>query len=41
MLFRSDPAAYAFDVQTLTMPWGQPLEVALATPLQPEHGPGH
>lgn len=25
-------SAYALDTQTLTMPWGQPLEVALATP---------
>ncbi|MBM4415580.1 MAG: heavy-metal-associated domain-containing protein [Chloroflexi bacterium] len=28
---------YAFDVQTLTMPWGQPLEAALAVPAQPAH----
>ena len=34
-----DPAAYAFDVQTVTMPWGQPLPVALATPATgAEHG---
>jgi copper chaperone CopZ len=30
-------ADYAFDVQTLTMPWGQPLEAALAVPAQPSH----
>lgn len=28
---------YTFDVQTLTMPWGQPLEAALAVPTQPAH----
>ncbi len=32
-----DADAYVFDVQTVTMPWGQPIEVALATPQQPEH----
>jgi hypothetical protein len=25
-------AAYEFDIQIVTMPWGQPLEAALATP---------
>ena len=31
--------AYAFDVQTVTMPWGQPLPVALAIPREgAEHG---
>lgn len=28
---------YGVDVQTLTMPWGQPLEVALAVPGQASH----
>ncbi len=28
-----EPASYRVDVQTVTMPWGQPLEVALAIPL--------
>lgn len=28
------PEAYRFDVQQVTMPWGQPLEVALAIPLE-------
>jgi copper chaperone CopZ len=27
------PTAYRFDVQTVEMPWGQPLAVALAVPL--------
>lgn len=30
--------AYSFDVQTVTMPWGQPLEVALAIPRDAGHG---
>ncbi len=30
----SQPDAYHLDVQTLTMPWGQPMEVALAIPAQ-------
>jgi hypothetical protein len=29
--------SYEFDLQTVTMPWGQPLEAALATPSTPEH----
>jgi len=29
--------AYDFDVQMVTMPWGQPMEVALAIPGQPSH----
>lgn len=29
---------YAFDAQTVAMPWGQPFEVALATPANAEHG---
>ncbi|MCC6236756.1 MAG: heavy-metal-associated domain-containing protein [Dehalococcoidia bacterium] len=33
------PGAYRYDHQSLTMPWGQPLEVALAIPLGgAEHG---
>ena len=28
------PDAFRFDVQTLEMPWGQPLPVALAVPLE-------
>ena len=28
------PDRYRVDVQTITMPWGQPLEVALAIPLE-------
>lgn len=32
-----DAAAYRFDRQTLTMPWGQPVEVALAIPAEPSH----
>jgi copper chaperone CopZ len=28
-----DPAAYRVDVQTATMPWGQPLQVAVAIPV--------
>ncbi|TAJ20415.1 MAG: copper chaperone [Dehalococcoidia bacterium] len=28
------PDAYRIDVQQVTMPWGQPLEVALAIPLE-------
>ncbi len=28
---------YFFDVQTVTMPWGQQLESALATPREPSH----
>ena len=27
-----DPAAFRIDTQTATMPWGQPLEVAIAIP---------
>ncbi|MDP2328260.1 MAG: heavy-metal-associated domain-containing protein [Dehalococcoidia bacterium] len=27
-----DPSAYRIDVQTVAMPWGQPVEVALAIP---------
>jgi hypothetical protein len=33
-----DAAQYAFDVQTVAMPWGQSMEVALATPPDAEHG---
>lgn len=29
---------YQYDVQTVTMPWGQPMEVALAIPTDAEHG---
>lgn len=29
-----DPAAYRLDVQTATMPWGQPLQVAVAIPIE-------
>ena len=33
------PGGYEFDVQRVAMPWGQPLEVALATPSAgAEHG---
>ncbi len=33
------PGAYRYDRQSLTMPWGQPVEVALAIPLGgAEHG---
>ncbi len=33
------PEAYAYDLQTVTMPWGQPLPVALAIPREgAEHG---
>ena len=33
------PEGYEFDVQRVAMPWGQPLEVALATPSAgAEHG---
>jgi copper chaperone CopZ len=28
-----DPARYRIDVQAVTMPWGQPIDVALAIPL--------
>jgi hypothetical protein len=28
---------FAFDVQTVTMPWGQPIEAALAIPAEPGH----
>jgi copper chaperone CopZ len=38
------PGTFRFDLQTLTMPWGQPIEVALAIPVEgathgahPEH----
>lgn len=34
-----EPGAYRYDRQSLTMPWGQPIEVALAIPLGgAEHG---
>ena len=33
-------AYYPLDVQTVTMPWGQPVEVALATPRQDAHHGG-
>lgn len=34
-----EPGAYRYDRQAVTMPWGQPLEVALAIPLGgAEHG---
>jgi copper chaperone CopZ len=40
-----EPAAFSFDLQTVEMPWGQPLSVALAVPRDgAEHGanePGH
>jgi copper chaperone CopZ len=26
---------YTFDIQTVTMPWGQPVEAALAVPVEP------
>ena len=29
--------AYEIDIQTVTMPWGQPLEAALAVPAAPAH----
>ncbi len=29
-----DPSAYRVDVQTATMPWGQPLQVAVAIPIE-------
>ena len=29
---------HPIDVQTVTMPWGQPMEAALATPYDAEHG---
>jgi len=29
-----DPSAYRVDVQTATMPWGQPLQVAVAIPVE-------
>ena len=32
------PETYGVDEQTVTMPWGQPIEVALATPPDAEHG---
>ena len=36
--------AYRYDLQTLTMPWGQPLPVALAIPVEGAthgaHAPG-
>lgn len=32
------PDEYEFDVQTVAMPWGQPLPVALASPRNAEHG---
>ena len=32
-----DSGQYEFDVQTVAMPWGQPLEAALATPTEPRH----
>lgn len=32
------PETYGVDTQSVTMPWGQPLEVALATPPDAEHG---
>jgi len=28
-----DPGSYRIDAQTVTMPWGQPMDVALAIPL--------
>jgi hypothetical protein len=31
-------AFYPIDIQTVTMPWGQPLEAALATPREDQHG---
>ena len=36
--FLSDAETYGLDEQTITMPWGQPLSVALATPPDAEHG---
>ena len=36
--FLADPSTYALDEQTVTMPWGQPLPVALATPPDAAHG---
>lgn len=36
-----DASTYAFDVQTVTMPWGQPVPVALATPADAQHGANH
>lgn len=32
-----DAGDFAFDIQTFTMPWGQPVEAALAIPAQPGH----
>jgi len=35
----AEPETYAFDVQTVTMPWGQPVQAALAIPITgAEHG---
>jgi YHS domain-containing protein len=36
--FLPDAENYALDEQTVEMPWGQPFEVALATPPDAEHG---
>lgn len=33
-----DGGAFAYELQTLTMPWGQPLEAALAVPPDATHG---
>lgn len=33
----TDPDAYRFDIQTLTMPWGQPIEAVLAIPAESAH----
>lgn len=33
----AEPEDYRFDTQTVAMPWGQPIEVALATPAEPSH----
>lgn len=38
LTFLPDGDTYALDEQTVTMPWGQPLPVALATPADATHG---
>ena len=38
LTFLPQPDTYALDEQSVAMPWGQPLAVALATPAEAEHG---
>lgn len=38
--FLPEAETYALDEQTVEMPWGQPVPVALATPPDAEHGAG-